>query len=93
MKRLSFLAVAITISMASFAQVKPAEKKLQAALTISQWDYHFNNLSGIAGIIDKSNLPHDQVKAVLSAIDSLRKDIIPQLQHELADSTAKKGKP
>ena len=50
-----------------------------------QAQYHWQNLEVIKVAMDQSNLPHNQVKQVIGAIDSLQKD----LQRGLTiDSTA-----
>jgi hypothetical protein len=38
-------------------------------------NFHWQNLNNIKGIIDQSNLPHAQAKALIFAIDSLQTDI------------------
>jgi hypothetical protein len=53
--------------------------------SISPSQYHWQNLEVIKVAMDQSNLPHNQVKQVIGAIDSLQKD----LQRGLTiDSTA-----
>ncbi len=52
---------------------------LQKVVTIKfseeQMNFHWQNLNNIKGIIDQSNLPHAQAKALIFAIDSLQTDI------------------
>ena len=38
-------------------------------------NFHWQNLNNIKGVIDQSNLPHAQAKALIFAIDSLQTDI------------------
>lgn len=40
-----------------------------------QMNFHWQNLNNIKGVIDQSNLPHAQAKALIFAIDSLQNDI------------------
>jgi hypothetical protein len=40
-----------------------------------QMNFHWQNLNNIKGVIDQSNLPHAQAKALIFAIDSLQTDI------------------
>ena len=52
---------------------------LQKVVTIKfsedQMNFHWQNLNNIKGVIDQSNLPHAQAKALIFAIDSLQADI------------------
>jgi hypothetical protein len=41
----------------------------------AQAQYHWQNLEVIKVAMDQSNLPHNQVKQVIGAIDSLQKDL------------------
>ena len=57
-------------------------------MTEAQAQYHWQNLEVIKVAMDQSNLPHNQVKQVIGAIDSLQKD----LQRGLTiDSTSAAG--
>jgi hypothetical protein len=40
-----------------------------------QMNFHWQNLNNIKTVIDQSNLPHAQAKALIFAIDSLQTDI------------------
>ncbi len=51
---------------------------------------HFNNLSAIRGIVEKSNLPHQEVLFVVSSIDSLQKSIVVQIKDQPEGSAPKK---
>jgi hypothetical protein len=44
-------------------------------MTEAQAQYHWQNLEVIKVAMDQSNLPHNQVKQVIGAIDSLQKDL------------------
>ena len=44
-------------------------------MTEAQAQYHWQNLEIIKVAMDQSNLPHNQVKQVIGAIDSLQKDL------------------
>ena len=43
---------------------------------------HFNNLTAIRGIVEKSNLPHQEVVFVVGSIDSLQKAIVGQVKSQ-----------
>ena len=44
-------------------------------MTEAQAQYHWQNMEVIKVALDQSNLPHNQVKQVIGAIDSLQKDL------------------
>lgn len=50
-------------------------KVVTVRFTEEQMNFHWQNLNNIKGIIDQSNLPHAQAKALIFAIDSLQTDI------------------
>ena len=50
-------------------------KVVTIKLTEEQMNFHWQNLINIKGVIDQSNLPHAQAKALIFAIDSLQTDI------------------
>ena len=52
-----------------------AEKFYVFRMTEAQAQYHWQNLETIKAFMDQSNLPHSQVKQVISAIDSLQRDM------------------
>jgi len=52
-----------------------AEKFYVFRMTEAQAQYHWQNLETIKAFMDQSNLPHNQVKQVISAIDSLQRDM------------------
>ena len=81
MKKL--LTTAAVIALLSFA----ADKFITVKFTESQINYHWNSLNQIKSLIDKSELPHNQVVYIVKSIDSLQHDI--QLSEKI-DSTIKK---
>ena len=50
-------------------------KVVTIKFTDEQMNFHWQNLNNIKGVIDQSNLPHAQAKALIFAIDSLQTDI------------------
>ena len=72
-----------TILLFSFV----ADKFISIKLTEAQINFHWNSLNQIKALIDKSELPHNQVIFITKSIDSLQHDI--QLSARL-DSTIKK---
>lgn len=66
----TFTIIAI-LGLMSFA----AEKFISVKFSEPQLNYHWNNLENVKKIIDESNLPHTQVKYIISSIDSLQNDI------------------
>lgn len=51
------------------------EKVVTIKFSEDQMNFHWQNLNNIKGVIDQSNLPHAQAKALIFAIDSLQNDI------------------
>ena len=66
-----FLFVAASVALFSFA----ADKFITMRIPEPTVNYHWNNLNNIKVIADQSNLPHSQVKFIISSIDSLQKDM------------------
>ena len=58
-------------------------------MTEEQAQYHWQNLEAIKAFMDQSNLPHNQVKQVIGAIDSLQKDMQRGLSIDSAGSKPK----
>jgi hypothetical protein len=81
MKKLLLLTT--TIILLSFV----ADKFITIKLTEAQINFHWNSLNQIKALIDKSELPHNQVVFITKSIDSLQHDI--QLSARI-DSTIKK---
>jgi hypothetical protein len=69
MKKILFAAA--SFALFSFA----AEKFITMRVAEPTINYHWNNLNNIKAIADQSNLPHSQVKFIISSIDSLQKDL------------------
>jgi hypothetical protein len=69
MKKVVMLAGALALF--SFA----ADRFISMRIAEPTVNYHWNNLNSIKAIADQSNLPHSQVKFIISAIDSLQKDM------------------
>jgi hypothetical protein len=65
------LLLAASVALFSFA----AEKFITMRIPEPTVNYHWNNLNNIKLIADQSNLPHAQVKFIISSIDSLQKDM------------------
>jgi hypothetical protein len=66
-----FFVLAAAIGLMSFA----ADKFYVFRMTEAKAQYHWQNLETIKAFMDQSNLPHSQVKQVISAIDSLQRDM------------------
>ena len=67
----NILLLAATLALFSFA----ADKFISMRIAEPTVNYHWNNLNSIKAIADQSNLPHSQVKFIISSIDSLQKDM------------------
>ena len=68
------------------------QKVVTIKFSEEQMNFHWQNLNNIKGVIDQSNLPHAQAKALIFAIDSLQADINKsyKLDSTMAASPAKK---
>jgi hypothetical protein len=66
-----FTIVAGAFALLSFT----IEKVVTIKFSEDQMNFHWQNLNNIKGVIDQSNLPHAQAKALIFAIDSLQNDI------------------
>ena len=65
-----------TIALGAFALLSfTIEKVVTIKFSEDQMNFHWQNLNNIKGVIDQSNLPHAQAKALIFAIDSLQADI------------------
>ena len=71
--------IALAISIVGLTAFS-AEKIYTLKFSEAALNNHFNNLNTIKAIIEKSNLPHQEVMFVTSSIDSLQRDIIKQVQ-------------
>jgi hypothetical protein len=52
-----------------------AEKYYIFKMTEKQANYHWQNMEQIKSILDQSMLPHIQVKQIITAIDTLQRDL------------------
>jgi hypothetical protein len=68
------------------------QKVVTIKFSEEQMNFHWQNLNNIKGVIDQSNLPHAQAKALIFAIDSLQADINKsyKLDSVMATTPAKK---
>lgn len=64
-----------------------ADKFINVRFTEPQIDFHWKNLEAIKQVADQSQLPHQQVKFIVGAIDSLQKDMAKSAK---VDSTVQK---
>lgn len=73
MKKKIFLAFLIVscFTLLAFA----TEKLYVFKFSEPQINYHWQNLEAIKVLMDQSNMPHNQVKQAVAAIDSLQKDM------------------
>jgi hypothetical protein len=67
----NILLLAGALALFSFA----ADKFISMRIAEPTVNYHWSNLNSIKAIADQSNLPHSQVKFIISSIDSLQKDM------------------
>ena len=77
-KKMSFLAISaiLIISLASFS----AEKYFTLKFSEEALNKHFQNLSVIKQIAEKSNMAHQEVLFITASVDSLQKNIIEQVK-------------
>jgi len=52
-----------------------ADQNFTVKFSAPSIEYHWKNLNTIKQIVDESNLSHQQVKFITSAIDSIQRDI------------------
>ena len=77
-KKMSFLAISaiLIIGLASFS----AEKYFTLRFSEEALNKHFQNLSVIKQIAEKSNMAHQEVLFITASVDSLQKNIIEQVK-------------
>ncbi len=77
MNKLSFRSLrTLTLVVILFALLGFTAQRIYVfKMTEAQAQYHWQNLEVIKVAMDQSNLPHNQVKQVIGAIDSLQKDL------------------
>lgn len=80
------LGVIAIVSLASFT----AEKYFSLKFSEAALNKHYQNLSAIKQIVERSNLPHQEVLFVSTSIDSLQKDIVAQVKAQAEQPAAKK---
>lgn len=85
----AIIVIIAAIAFVGFKSIQE-EKKLKVELTQKQWETHVSQLLTIQKIVQESNLPFQQGKFSILAVDSVLKDILPQLRLQLLDSTAVK---
>lgn len=66
------------------------EKYYVFKLTEKQANYHWQNMEQIKSILDQSMLPHIQVKQIITAIDTLQRDL--QIGLKIDSSTSNEDK-
>lgn len=65
------------------------EKLLKVELSRAKWDHHFDKLNDVKAYINATNLPHQDVRFITLAIDSLLMDLRAQLLPQI-DTVKKK---
>jgi hypothetical protein len=75
-KSILIIASICLIALVSFK----ADKYFTLKFSEAALNKHFQNLGAIKQIIEKSNLPHQEVVFVASSIDSLQLDIVNQVK-------------
>lgn len=86
MKKQLLITLLVIISYSGFSQSKkstPTRDSLTVKFTLPEVNYHLVNISNIEQYLDKTNLPHSDLKQIFSALDSLRNDILKQVQPQL----------
>jgi hypothetical protein len=84
MKKILFLL--FMLALLSFS----IEKYYVFKLTEKQANYHWQNMEQIKSILDQSMLPHIQVKQIITAIDTLQRDL--QIGLKIDSSTSNEDK-
>lgn len=80
------LLLLVWILLVSFA----GERYFHFTLSESKAAYHWQNLENIKLSLDQSSLPHNQVKLIIGAIDTLQKDLQAGLQIDTLPPIQKK---
>lgn len=70
-KQFLYLSTAACLLLLAFG----VEKTYTIKLPEPKMVYHWQNIEGIKQLADQSQLPHNQVKFIINALDSLQKDI------------------
>jgi hypothetical protein len=83
-KLTTIVAIASLVILASFA----ADKYYTLKFSEAALNKHFQNLSAIKQIAERSNLPHQEVVFITGSVDSLQTDILTQVKAQ-AEPTKK----
>ena len=81
MKKILFLF--LVLLLLSFS----SERYFVFKMTEKQANYHWQNMEQIKSILDQSMLPHIQVKQIITAIDTLQRDLQIGLKVDSTSST------
>jgi len=76
--------------VASLAFGYQAGKTLTVTANQEQWEYVFKTMNGVKEVVNKSNLPHQEVVYVISTVDSFQNLAYPQLFKQLTDTSKTK---
>ena len=74
----------------SFAFGYQTGKSLTVSASQEQWEYVFQSMNNVKGVVNKSNLPHQEVVYVVNAVDSFQSLAYPQLFKQLTDTSKAK---
>lgn len=87
-KKYTFIAIGAVaiLGLASFT----AEKFFTLKFSEAAINKHYQNLGAIKQIVEKSNLPHQEVVFISNSIDSLQKDIVTQVRTQVDAPAVKK---
>ncbi len=81
------LTIVAIIAIFSFSN---PPKTLTVSGDLPEWNKHLSKLDNVRALVDRSNLPNQEVKFIIQTIDSLGMFIVPQLNKQLADTSKKK---
>ncbi len=76
-KRLIFFTAILGMALVAFTNLPDT---LTFKFSESEINTHYQNLSTIKAIVDKSNLPHQEVIFIEKSIDSLQGEIVRQIK-------------
>ena len=86
-KSLILIIAILGISLVSFTNLPDT---FTFKFSESEINTHYQNLSTIKAIVDKSNLPHQEVMFIEKSIDSLQGEIVRQIKLQVPPAPAKK---
>ncbi|MFM6976006.1 MAG: hypothetical protein ACKOW2_04080 [Sphingobacteriaceae bacterium] len=80
-KKYTFIIIGaiVILGLASFT----AEKIFTLKFSEAAINKHYQNLGAIKQIVEKSNLPHQEVVFIANSIDSLQRDIVNQVRTQV----------